>query len=90
MISKMASPIDKLVLYIATKIIKIMRIKFPKMVSNKLTKSVGTKNKINHTQINNVNNPTKKFKLFRENSSLTFDNVVMSIYYNSKKLIETT
>ena len=86
----MASPIDTLVLYIATKIMKIIRIKFPKTVLNKVTKSVGTKNKINHTHINNVNNPTKKFKFFRENSSLTFDNVVMSIYYNSKKLIETT
>ena len=90
MISKIVSPIDKFLLYIESKIMKTMRIKFPKMVLNKLTKSVGTKNKINHMQINNVNNPTKKFKLFRENSSLTFDNVVMSIYYNCKKLIETT
>ena len=75
----MASPIDKQGLYIATKIIKIIRIKFPKKVLNKVTKSVGTKNKINHTHINNVNNPTKKFKLFRENSSLTFNNVVICI-----------
>ncbi len=81
----MASPIDILVLYIATKIIRIRRIKFPKPVLNKLTKSVGTKNKTNHKQINNVNNPTKKFILLREKAS--FNNVVISIYYNSKKLI---
>ena len=86
----MESPIDTLVLYIATKIMKIIRIKFPKNVLNKLTKSVGIKNKTNHKQINNVNNPIKKFILFLENKSLTFDNVVISIYYNSKKLIETT
>lgn len=81
----MASPIDILVLYIATKIIRIRRIKFPKPVLNKLTKSVGTKNKTNHKQINNVNNPTKKLILLREKAS--FNNVVISIYYNSKKLI---
>jgi hypothetical protein len=81
----MVSPIDNLMLYIATKIMKIIRIKFPKPVLNKLTKSVGTKNKTNHTQINIVNNPTKKLILFREKAS--FNNVVISIYYNSKKLI---
>jgi hypothetical protein len=85
MISIMASPIDILVLYIATKIIRIRRIKFPKPVLNKLTKSVGTKNKTNHKQINNVNNPTKKLILLREKAS--FNNVTISIYYNSKKLI---
>ena len=60
----MASPIDTLVLYIATKIMKIIRIKFPKNVLNKLTKSVGIKNKTNHNPIKNVNIPTKKSKFF--------------------------
>ena len=75
--SIMESPIDTLVLYIATKIMKIIRIKFPKNVLNKLTKSVGIKNKTNHKQINNVNNPTKKFILLRENRP--FNNVVICI-----------
>ena len=35
----MVSPIDKLALYIATKIMKTIRIKFPKNVLNKLTKN---------------------------------------------------
>ena len=73
----MASPIDKLVLYIATKIIKIIRIKFPKIVLNKLKKSVGIKNKTNHNPINNVNIPTTKSRFLGEKSS--FNNVVICI-----------
>ena len=73
----MVSPIDKLALYIATKIMKTIRIKFPKNVLNKLTKSVGIKNKTNHNPINNVNTPTKKLILLRENRS--FNNVVICI-----------
>ena len=56
---------------------KTIRIKFPKMVLNKLTKSDGIKNKTNHTQINNVNIPTKKSTFFLENRSL--NNVVICI-----------
>ena len=73
----MLSPIDKFVLYMPTKIMKTMRIKFPKNVLNKVTKSVGIKNKTNHKQINNVNNPTKKLILLREN--ISFNNVVICI-----------
>ena len=73
----MANPIDKLVLYIATKIIKTIRIKFPKIVLNKLTKSMGIKNKTNHNPINNVNIPTKKLIFFLANRS--FNNLVICI-----------
>jgi len=77
MISIIVSPIAKLVLYIATNKRNAMRIKLPKPVSNKVTKRVGTKNKINHEKINNVNAPTNKLIFLRENRS--FNNVVIYI-----------
>ena len=73
----MASPIDTLVLYIATKIIKIIIIKFNKNLLNKIKKIFVIKNKNNNKQIKNVNNPTKKLILLRENRS--FNNVVICI-----------
>jgi hypothetical protein len=62
----MASPMDKLILYIAAKKIKATRIKLPKVVSNKLTKRLGTANITSHKTINNVISPTTKFKFCLE------------------------
>lgn len=78
-------PIAKLILYIAAKNIKAIRIKFPKPVSNKLTKRLGTANMIIHMNISNVSNPTTKFKFFLEK---TFSNERDILYYINLKKIE--
>ena len=66
-INTIASPTAKLILYIPARKIKAIRIKFPKTVSNKLTKSPGTANITIHKIINNVINPTTKLRFFLEN-----------------------
>ena len=62
-----ARPIAKFILYIAAKKMKAIRIKFPKPVSNKLTKRLGTANITIHNTISNVINPTTKLMFFLEN-----------------------
>ena len=66
-INTIASPTAKLTLYMPERKIKAIRIKFPKTVSNKLTKSPGTANITIHKIINNVINPTTKLRFFLEN-----------------------
>ena len=66
-INTIASPTAKLTLYMPARKIKAIRIKFPKTVSNKLTKRLGTANITIHKTINNVINPTTKLRFFLEN-----------------------
>lgn len=66
-INTIARPAAKLTLYIPARKIKEIRIKFPKRVSNKLTKRLGTANITIHNNINNVNKPTTKLRFLREN-----------------------
>ena len=68
-IKTIARPTDKLTLYIAAKNMKAIKIKTPKVVSNKLTNKLGTANITTHKTINNVSKPTTKFKFLRENTS---------------------
>lgn len=72
-------PNAKLTLYIPARKIKEIRIKFPKTVSNKLTKRLGTANMTIHKTINNVINPTTKLRFFPENT-LPNDNVIYILY----------
>ena len=74
------SPTAKLILYIAERKIKEIRIKFPKVVSNKLTKSPGTANITIHKTINNVINPTTKLRFLRENKASN-ENAIYILYY---------
>ncbi len=67
-----ASPTPNVILYIPANIVKIIKIKFPKRVSNKLTKMPGIVNMTSHNTINKLIKPTIKF---------TF------IFFFSKKLI---
>jgi len=76
-------PIAKLILYIAARKIKAIRIRFPKPVSNKLTKNPGIANITTHKIINNVINPTTKLRFLRENKALN-ENFIY-IYYIIKK-----
>jgi hypothetical protein len=69
-IKTIAIPTAKLILYIAAKKIKAIRIKLPKIVSNKLAKRLGTANITSHKTINNVIRPTTKFKFCLENRFL--------------------
>jgi len=52
------------ILFIPAKIIKPIRIRLPKAVSNKLTNKSGTANMTNHNTTNKLNNPTNKFLFF--------------------------
>ncbi len=74
------NPTAKLILYIAAKKINAIRIKFPKTVSNKLTKRFGMANITTHNTINNVIKPTTKLRFFLENTSKN-DNVIYIIYF---------
>ena len=65
------NPTAKLILYIAAKKINAMRIKFPKPVSNKVTKRFGIANITTHNTSNNVIKPTTKLRFFLENTSET-------------------
>jgi hypothetical protein len=76
----MPNPTAKLILYIAAKKINAIRIKFPKPVSNKLTKRLGIANITTHNTINNVINPTTRLIFFLENTSEN-DNVIYIIYF---------
>jgi len=79
----MANPTAKLVLYMAASIINAIRIKFPKMVSKRLTKREGTANITSHNTTSNVINPTTRFKFLREK---TLSNEIEDIiYYICKK-----
>lgn len=60
-------PTAKLILYIAAKNINAIRIKFPKPVSNKLTKRPGIANITTHKTISSVINPITKLRFLREN-----------------------
>jgi len=75
------NPIAKFILYIAAKKMNAIRIRFPKSVSNKLTKRLGIANITTHKRINNVIKPTTKFTFFLEN---IFSNET-PIYYIFKK-----
>ena len=55
----------------AAKKINAMRIKFPKPVSNKVTKRFGIANITTHNTSNNVIKPTTKLRFFLENTSET-------------------
>ena len=74
-----ARPTDKLILYMAARRIMAIRIRFPKNVSNKLTKSPGTANIKTHKKINNVINPTTKLIFLRENKPSN-ENVIYILY----------
>ena len=63
------SPTDKLILYMAARKIMAIRIRFPKSVSNKLTKRPGTANITIHKIINNVIKPITKLRFLRENKA---------------------
>ena len=60
-------PTAKLILNIAAKKMKAIRIKLPKPVSNKLTKRLGTANITTHKKMNSVIKPTTKLRFLREN-----------------------
>lgn len=66
MINTIARPMAKTLLYIAAKIMKPIRIRLPRVVSNKLTNRLGTANITIHNTTNKVIRPTIKFKLWRE------------------------
>jgi hypothetical protein len=66
-INTIESPTAKLVLYMPARKIKAIRIRFPKIVSNKFTKRLGTANITIHKTINNVIKPTTKLRFLREN-----------------------
>lgn len=72
-------PTAKLILYIAARNIKAIRIRFPKPVSNKLTKSPGTANITIHKIINNVIKPTTKLRFLRENKASN-ENAIYILY----------
>ena len=72
-------PTAKLILYIPARKIKEIRIIFPKVVSNKLTKSSGTANITIHKTINNVINPTTKLIFLRENKACN-ENPIYILY----------
>ena len=74
----MESPTAKFVLYIAARKIKTISIKFPKSVSNKVTKSPGTANITIHKIINMVINPITKLRFLREKIP---SNVKAILYY---------
>lgn len=74
-----ARPTARLILYMAARKIKAIRIRFPKSVSNKLTKSPGTANITIHKTINNVINPTIKFRFLRENKASN-ENAIYILY----------
>lgn len=76
----MARPTAKLVLYIAANTIKIKRIKFPKLVSNKLTKIPGIVYMINHKITNKVIKPTTKFTFSLENKLLKEEAILYIIF----------
>ena len=63
-----------------------MSIKFPKRVSNKLTKRLGTANITTHKTTSNAINPTTKLRFFLENM-LPNDIAIYIILYISKKII---
>lgn len=75
----MDRPTAKFILYIAARNRKANKIKFPKPVSNKLTKRLGTANIITHNTINNVIKPTTKLRFFLENIPLN-DIDIYNIY----------
>ena len=81
-----ARPIAKFILYIAAKKMKAIRIKFPKPVSNKLTKRLGTANITTHKTISNVINPTTKLMFFRENIPST--ETLIYIYTFKKSIFD--
>ncbi len=60
-INMKASPTPNVILYIPANIVKIIKIKLPKRVSNKLTKIPGIVNMISHNTTNKLINPTIKF-----------------------------
>jgi hypothetical protein len=66
-IKTIARPTAKLTLYMPARKIKAIRIKFPKTVSNKLTKRLGIANITIHKTSNNVIKPTTKLRFFLEN-----------------------
>ena len=78
-------PIAKLVLYMADKNIKAIRIKFPKPVSNKLTNRLGTANITIHNIIKNVIKPTTKLMFFWDNI-LSMETVIYIYILFKKKL----
>lgn len=73
----------RLTLFIAARKIKATKIKFPKIVSNKLTKRLGTANITIHKTINNVIKPTTKLRFLREN--IPPSEKAIFIYYICKK-----
>ena len=58
-----ARPTPIIMLCIPAKTINAIKIKFPKGVSNKLTKSSGTANMTNHKATNKLKRPTIKFRV---------------------------
>ena len=79
-INTIASPTAKLILYMDARKINAIRIKFPKLVSNKLTKRPGTANITIHKTINNVINPTTKLTFLRDNS-ISNENAIYILYF---------
>ncbi len=56
-----ASPTPNVLLFIPANTIKLIKIKLPKRVSNKLTKMPGIVNMTNHNTTNKLIKPTIKF-----------------------------
>jgi hypothetical protein len=69
----------------AARKIMAIRIRFPKSVSNKLTKRPGTANITIHKIINNVIKPTTKLRFLRENKASN-ENAIYIYYIIKKKL----
>ena len=78
-INTIESPTAKLRLYMPARKIKAIRIKFPKTVSNKLTKRLGIANIITHKTINIVIKPTTKLRFFLENNPPS-ENAIYILY----------
>jgi hypothetical protein len=79
-VNTIARPTAKLTLYIPARKIKAIRIKFPKIVSNKLTNKLGIANITTHKTINSVINPTTKLIFFLENK-VPNENVIYILYF---------
>jgi len=76
-----ASPKPRGILYMPAKIIKTIRNRLPKGVSNNLTNKLGTANMTNHNITNKLNKPTIKFLVF---SSFKENAIIIIVYYTRK------
>ena len=80
-------PTARFILYMAARKINATKIRFPKIVSNKVTKSPGTANITIHNTTNNVINPTTRLIFLRENM-LSNDKPILYIILVKKLIVK--